>query len=143
MAASGVEREGSRGGAETRRPEWKPWGPWARSVGRRDVPASSPLLRWGRGLRCAALSHILADFLIRLGLYPVLYWLGFVVLKTATLGKANVSCFSELGQEEDLAWNQMRVRWQGHSFWLPESSILIGGVTVLVGISVYALWCFL
>ncbi len=89
------------------------------------------------------MGHLLSDFLIRLVLYPALYWLGFAVLKVATLGNANVSCYSELGQEEGLAWNQLRVRWRGHRFWLPESAILIGGLAVLAGVSVYGLCCFL
>lgn len=81
--------------------------------------------------------HLVIEPLIRLIGYPVFYGIGLVVVKGLSLGRANVLPYSELGQEEDAAWYEFRIRRWGFKLWRPESLIIIGGWTLLLGVLGY------
>ena len=55
------------------------------------------------------MGHILSYVLLRSALYPILYWLGFLDVRGLSLGKASILPFSDLGEDEDLVWYELRV----------------------------------
>ena len=86
--------------------------------------------------------HLFAHVFIRVAVYPVLYWLGFFVVKAFSRGAACVLPFSELGESDDLVWYALRVYRDGFKYWPPESAILVGGSVVLAAVSAYCVWSF-
>lgn len=83
------------------------------------------------------MSDFASHALIRLAAYPAFYWIGFAVVKTLSFGRADILPYSELGQDEDAAWWEFRVRRDRLKSWRPESMIIIGGCAVLAGVSGY------
>lgn len=82
-----------------------------------------------------SMSHLVSHVLIRLAIYPALYWIGFAVVKGATIGNAIVMPYSEVGAEEGGAWWEFRIRRWGYKEWRPESMTIFGGLSVLLLIS--------
>jgi len=78
------------------------------------------------------MEHLFSSILIKLAVYPAFYWIGFVVVKGLSFGKAIIMPFSELGMEEDAAWWEFRIRRWRFTEWRTESIIMIGGFTVLL-----------
>ena len=89
------------------------------------------------------MSHLLNHLLLRLALYPVFYWIGFAVVKGLTLGKAVILPYEELGQDEDAAWWEFRIRRWGFRYWRPESMIIIGGLSLLMVVGGYSVYRYL
>jgi len=83
------------------------------------------------------MNHLVSHVLIRLAVYPAFYWIGFVAVKSLTLGRAIIMPYSELGAEEEAAWWEFRIRRWGFTEWRPESMIIIGGCFVLLLVSGY------
>ena len=54
-----------------------------------------------------------------------------------SLGKAIIMPYSELGEEEDAARWEFRIRRWGFKEWRPESMIIIGGCFVLLLVGSY------
>jgi hypothetical protein len=85
------------------------------------------------------MSHLAYHLLIRLAVYPAFYWIGFALVKGLTLGSAIIMPYSDLGDEEDAAWWEFRIRRWGYKEWRPESMIIFGGCAVLFAVSSYYL----
>ncbi len=90
-----------------------------------------------RGTFCGRMHHLLYHFVVRLVVYPAFYWVGFAVTKGATFGNAIIMPYSELGEQEDAAWWEFRLRRWGYTEWRPESMIIFGGFAVLVVVTGY------
>jgi hypothetical protein len=82
------------------------------------------------------MDHLVFHFLLRPVVYPLLYWIGYLVVTTASVCRANIL---ELGESDDLIWNQLRVKRDGFTYWPPESVILAGGSALLAIIGAYLL----
>jgi len=85
------------------------------------------------------MNHLAYHLVLRLAVYPVLYWIGYAAVKGLTLGRAIIMpySYSASGPEEDAAWWEFRIRRWGFTEWRPESMTIIGGVLVLLLVGGY------
>ena len=82
------------------------------------------------------MEHLFHHLLVRFAVYPAFYWVGFVVVRGLSVGRAPVLPYAELGQ--DAAWWEFRVRRSGFTkYWRAESLIIIGGNVVLLTVGGY------
>jgi hypothetical protein len=91
------------------------------------------------------MNHLAQHVVMRFAVYPVLYWIGFAVVKILTAGKAIIMpySYSESGVEEGDAWWEFRMRRWGYTEWRPESMTIIGGFTVLLLVGGYYVFRYL
>lgn len=77
------------------------------------------------------------ELLIRVVGRRIFYWIGFLVIKAVSLGGAIAGPYWELGDDEDAAWWELRMRRDGVMFWRPEGLIIVGGCSILLAIGIY------
>lgn len=83
------------------------------------------------------LVHVLLEAIA----YPILYAVGFVVVKTCTLGRAHLLSLTDSAHEKEMRWYQFFVRRSGLRFWTPEAIMLVGGCfSLLLAATAYFLW---
>lgn len=83
------------------------------------------------------LAHVLLEAIA----YPILYAVGFVVVKTCTLGRAHLLSLTDSAHEKEMRWYQFFVRRSGLRFWTPEAIMLVGGCfSLLLTATAYFLW---
>jgi len=85
----------------------------------------------------------LAEAVVEVVAYPILYAVGFPAVKIASLGKAKIFPLSERGYEKEMRWYQFFVHRFGERFWTPESVMLIGILVLLaLGFIAWLAWKF-
>jgi hypothetical protein len=83
-------------------------------------------------------AEAIAHFVLEAVAYPVFYVVGFIVVKSLSLGRARILALTDRGYEKEMRWYQFFVRRSGVRFWTPESIILVGGLFALcAGVGVY------
>jgi hypothetical protein len=79
----------------------------------------------------------IAQVVVEVVAYPILYAVGAPVVKIASLGRAKILPLSERGYEKEMRWYQFFVYRFGQRFWTPESVVLVG-ILVLVALGFIA-----
>jgi len=86
------------------------------------------------------MDHLVFHLLLKPVIYPILYWIGYLVVTTVSVRRANILPYSELGESDDLVWYELRVQRDGFTYWPPESVILAGGSVLLAIVGTYCVW---
>ena len=83
----------------------------------------------------------IAQVVMEVVAYPVLYVIGYLTLKTLSLGSARILPLTDHGYEKEMKWYQLFVCRSGLRFWSPESTIFVGALSGLILFAaVYLIW---
>ncbi|HEY0965861.1 MAG TPA: hypothetical protein VGD88_00615 [Opitutaceae bacterium] len=84
---------------------------------------------------------MIAPVVLEIIAFPVLYAVGFVIVKLMSLGRARILALSDRGYEKQMTWHQFFLRRSGIRVWTPEGVILVGACsTLLIGVAGFLLW---
>ncbi len=86
------------------------------------------------------MDHFIFHVLLKPVIYPILYWIGYLVVTTVSIRRANILPYSELGESDDLVWYELRVHRDGFTYWPPESVILAGTCALFAIVGAYCVW---
>ena len=67
----------------------------------------------------------MGELFVKLIGFPILYCIGFAIVKGLSLGRARILPFSEFGKDGGVICSELRVYRQGSMFWSAESMVLM------------------